>query len=225
MKKFPIVLITLLVLCVAVSGCNNSANQDESTSVHSASTTNHSASTTRILDDKVASTNAPWKAYPPNMIHLSPNDLYLSDENWYGCVPKYREIYYRVSPFGRVVDNQKAAHEMIGQLSLRHIDSGIAWGEGAWFETDEMDAVAFIKHFDVPRELAEKAIEELHEYVMSTSQNVDVYDEFWEVPNLDIIYTFDNEIINAYYRRENPVEPDWSKTTTYESYAAYKEAN
>jgi hypothetical protein len=34
-----------------------------------------------------------------------------------------------------------------------------------------------------------------------------------ELPNLDIIYTFDNEVINAYYRRENPVVPDWMKET------------
>ena len=30
--------------------------------------------------------------------------------------------------------------------------------------------------------------------------------EYYEIPNGDIIYTFDNELINAYYRYE---EPDW----------------
>ncbi len=50
-------------------------------------------------------------------------------------------------------------------------------------------------------------------------------DKWNEFPNPSILYTFDNEIINAYYRRENPVVPDWSKVTVYESYAEYKEAN
>jgi len=81
----------------------------------------------------------------------------------------------------------------------------------------------FVEYFDISKESfelfvnTEKDISLENDEILTNEEN--------ELPNPDIIYTFDNEIIDAYYRRENPVEPDWSKTKTYESYEAYLKAN
>ena len=63
---------------------------------------------------------------------------------------------------------------------------------------DEMYLVSFIKHFNIPREEFDKAVKEY----ISHRTTEELKKEFWEAPNADIIYTFDNEIINEYYRYE-----------------------
>ena len=91
----------------------------------------------------------------------------------------------------------------------------------------EMRVVTFIKKFKIPKDAfvtdLEKQIEIEREIALSMGEDLDV--EFREPYNPDIIYTFDNEVINAYYRRENPVVPDWTKVKTYETYAAYLKEN
>ena len=81
----------------------------------------------------------------------------------------------------------------------------------------------FIKYNNINQEAFLTAVQKMYERYLANGW--DISDEAYELPNTDIIYTFDNDIINAYYRRENPVAPDWSKVKTYESYAAYKEAS
>ena len=62
----------------------------------------------------------------------------------------------------------------------------------------EMLTVAFIKHFNIPREEFEQAVA----YYQAAVQQFgyELTDETFEAPNVDILYTFDNEIINEYYR-------------------------
>jgi len=71
----------------------------------------------------------------------------------------------------------------------------------------EMYFVTLIKRYDVPKEKFEEAIQKAAERYIAEGHNLT--QEEWELPNADIIYTFDNEIIDAFYRRENPVAPDW----------------
>ena len=52
-------------------------------------------------------------------------------------------------------------------------------------DTDTMPLVRFIQHFNISREMLESAVEQMHESD--------------RLPNLDIIFTFDNEIVNLYY--------------------------
>jgi len=67
-------------------------------------------------------------------------------------------------------------------------------------EITEMFMVTFIKHCDIPKHEF-VAANEKHK-ALSISMGKDIYNEYDEIPNADIIYTFDNEIINEYYRRE-----------------------
>jgi hypothetical protein len=67
-------------------------------------------------------------------------------------------------------------------------------------EPTEMTTVAFIKHFKIPKEKFMELVEE--DEKISTSMGLNLSTEDYELPNADIIYTFDNDIINYYYRRE-----------------------
>ena len=89
-------------------------------------------------------------------------------------------------------------------------------------KSNEMEMINYIKYNNIIKMDFLVAIQK--EYAWSINNRKDITLEENELPNPDIIYTFDNEIINAYYRRENPVEPDWSKIKTYDSYSAYLEA-
>ncbi len=60
--------------------------------------------------------------------------------------------------------------------------------------------VSFIKHFNITREQFDSAVEEFIK--RNTEAGWDMTREENEVPNGDIIYTFDNKIINEYYRYE-----------------------
>lgn len=87
----------------------------------------------------------------------------------------------------------------------------------------EMYFATLIKRYDVPKGKFEEAIQKAAKRYVVEGHNLT--QEAWELPNPDILYTFDNEIINAYYRRENLVEPDWATLKTYESYSAFLAAN
>ena len=92
---------------------------------------------------------------------------------------------------------------------------------------NEMLLVSFIKHYNIQKEDFSAAVLQLYEWTIE--KGFDVYHEGAELPNPGIIYTFDNEIINAYYRRENPVVPEeYFSFASYEaflSYEAHKKAN
>lgn len=61
---------------------------------------------------------------------------------------------------------------------------------------EEMALVIMIKRYDIPKEEFDKAVAKY------ASIKGTVRHESDEVPNSDILYTFDNEIINHYYRYE-----------------------
>lgn len=87
----------------------------------------------------------------------------------------------------------------------------------------EMFSVVLIKKYNITKEVFEELIRK--EAEDRIRHGADLSTEDYELPNADILYTFDNEIIDAYYRRENPVEPDWEQVKVYESYSAYLEEN
>ena len=96
-------------------------------------------------------------------------------------------------------------------------------------ETNEMALVSFIRHHDISRMDFGTAVQRMYERALEIG--VDISEEGNELPCPDIIFTFDNEIINAFYRRENPVAPDWwplgeaDGVRTFESYSAFRAAN
>jgi hypothetical protein len=82
---------------------------------------------------------------------------------------------------------------------------------------NEMWLVSVVKYFDIPendfvnalKKTPERVIRQEVQYGGKKAEDIDFSRELYELPNPDIIYTFDNEIINAYYRLKDPVVPDW----------------
>jgi len=66
-------------------------------------------------------------------------------------------------------------------------------------DAQEMPLVTLIKHFQVPKHAFVAEVERQREGWLS--MGIDISEEMWELPNADIIYTFNNELINYYYRR------------------------
>ncbi len=115
---------------------------------------------------------------------------------------KYRVRYYNITAsFARLVNNEEAVR---------------AWEEKIYEvypnETNEMIMKRFVQDFNISREDFDRAN---HELALSFSQEMEevptmnpkdyLNQEIYEVYNGDIIYTFDDEIINEYYlSREYP---------------------
>jgi len=133
----------------------------------------------------------PSPIYPPDSIILY-DDLIQDD---FAFSPTMRRIFYGVP----------------GPLTFLFpegiFDELFEKDKDIYRENIEMVLVTLVKYCNTPREEFDRAIAELVE--MYTNNGLDMTEEDFEIPNADIIYTFDNEIINAYYRRENPVAPDW----------------
>ena len=89
---------------------------------------------------------------------------------------------------------------------------------------DEMVIVTLLRLYDIQRETFEDALQRAAERMVNMGW-MDLSTEVYELPNPAIIFTFDNEIIDAFYRRESPVVPDWDTLVTWESYSAFRAAN
>ncbi|MCL2827298.1 MAG: hypothetical protein FWD99_00985 [Oscillospiraceae bacterium] len=62
-----------------------------------------------------------------------------------------------------------------------------------------MPLVAFIQRFNIQKEDFVTVVEEMRKNAIASG--FDLYDEDFELPNADIIFTFDNELISHFYRR------------------------
>lgn len=108
---------------------------------------------------------------------------------------KYRSIYYSIpSPFWDVVD-ENSRNDIYGEY----------W-EQPYSEINIMRMRIFVEEYDVPREKFDAANAEWARIVKEKLYGNPVINpqdyanqEFNEIYNADIIYTFDNEIINEYY--------------------------
>ncbi|HPT78188.1 MAG TPA: hypothetical protein PK830_03670 [Candidatus Atribacteria bacterium] len=124
--------------------------------------------------------------YQPGSFKLDPQD---DDEYFAGR--KYRKIYYILwGEFTAGLLNEEQWSEY-DEWFEEEISGG---------EREEMLLVSFIKHFNITREQFDSAVEEFTK--RNTEAGWDMTREENEVPNGDIIYTFDNKIINEYYRYE-----------------------
>ncbi|MCL2707467.1 MAG: hypothetical protein FWE97_04845 [Dehalococcoidia bacterium] len=190
MKK---VYLALLILLLALSACNATPKpKDEASNFTS------QPSTTSIIA---------LTFYPPELIKVAPESDF--DLAYHSYIPKYRAIYNVIH--GEVSDlfDHARSNEFEDLLTSKHMVNGI------YVESDEMDTVTAVKFFNISREDFEEAIRREWDwkvqYALERGIEIELDDEGCELPNPDIIYTFDNEIINAHYRRENPVVPDWLK--------------
>jgi len=103
--------------------------------------------------------------------------------------PAYRLAYYSLyACVDGLVDSDKSYQWFQTEVEPTKFD-----------ESNEMLVVSFIKYFKIPKSSFEKAVET--EMKRDIDLGNDVTNEEYEPYNADIIYTFDNEIINEYYRR------------------------
>ena len=163
------------------------------------------ATTERVSETTVKATNPDTglPEYVPGSIVLQPNP----ETAWFD-VPyemKYRFCYYVIPAFVEMLGDE--LYPDAADYATEHVSN---YSEPVGPE--EMPLVAYLKRYPIPKEVFEEEANSLIEYNRKIALKVrigpdgeytmDPNDEFYEVPNADIIYTFDNDIINEYYRRE-----------------------
>ena len=128
----------------------------------------------------------------PDSISLRPDD-YFSD---LASIVQHRFIYYFLpGQISDLVQDQDAVEEWIYEnMSTMEVFR-------------EMPLMQFVQYFNISKEEFLVVVENTRENYIRLGISFD--DDEWELPCPDIIYTFDNDIISAFYRRENPVAPDW----------------
>lgn len=187
MKKHYIMLTILLCFCYLLYGCSNlTANETPSPSI----------SPTPLIDPSPKPSTNPAVTIHPVYGELpvyQPGSIILEDRNNddYNFERKYRIAYYTI------------VGKFWGLLDEEELEDFYEWAEDSSEETnygehrDEMKLVSFVKRYNITREEFDSVVEKLIE----EGGDSEVHEEY-EVPNADIIYTFDNEIINEYYRYE-----------------------
>jgi len=125
---------------------------------------------------------------PTTLPVLSPQEA----QNEYGFLfePYYRNIFYILQG---TIDELVAENERFAWFEYRILNYDI------FYDLNEMFLVSFIKYFEIPRYQLEEEVESIRRFWIELG----LYrtSEDYELPNLDIIFTFDNEIIANYYRR------------------------
>ncbi|MCL2495251.1 MAG: hypothetical protein FWE98_06300 [Oscillospiraceae bacterium] len=182
MKRLLIISLALALLLIAGCGVAPEAPTEPTIEI------------TTVVTTTEAAVEKPLPLYHPDEIKLAPIDV-LTNE--YEYRPSKREVYYTI-PGALINLCPRGTMDEVEKLTDKNRVNG---------EPTEMRMVTLIKLCNIPREAFEEVIRCRAE--LNVSWGWDMSDESNEVPNADIIYTFDNEIINAYYRRENPVVPDW----------------
>ncbi len=108
---------------------------------------------------------------------------------------KYRNNYYSI-PTSFI--------NIVGKRSFEEWED-VYLAENYPDDSNEMVMVAYIKAFDIPKEEFERAnleyakfIDKIYSHICLDPQDY-ADQEFQEIYNAEIIYTFDNDIINEYY--------------------------
>lgn len=206
MKKSTILLTVLLCICILLSACNEGHSQIQDPGAAADTPTNDTTDSGTQDTEPTGGESEPTEPssssgeteppkpvslpeYIPGTIKLAARDAYTV---WAPKDRQYRASYYLLmGAFADIV--RKDRPDEYAQWK-NEMDGALMRGE--W--KDEMLLVNYIKHFNISRENMEWA---LQQYIYYRTP-LQLQTEFYEAPNLDIIYTFDNEIINHYYRYE-----------------------
>ena len=126
---------------------------------------------------------------------------------------KYRRIYYNYGSggldvyFANLVSDEEYDEWMKQYYAKQPPNDGIFEAGEKIVEPTRMKIVDFVMYFDIPRDVFEEANNtRCHEMIkwgdvpVMNPKDYKEQEEF-EVYNVDIIYTFDDKIINAYYER------------------------
>jgi apolipoprotein N-acyltransferase len=136
-----------------------------------------------------------------------------SDGDFEYVPEKYRIIYYNITFYHAIIVGEETC---------------IRWEETREPPSErEMVLLSFIKHFNITRERFDKANEEYLNSLIVAGD--DLTAEHHEIPNVDLLYTFNNAKINDYYDRDpkkKAAVEEWLKTTKiYNSYEEYLKTN
>lgn len=199
MKKTTILLLLIFCLFLTFAACTHPHEPDNTEAYeHMEQTENTSSknSYTTELTDIQTTTNS------TEITTLLAESVGGSDDDYFGVRKyKYRYNYYRITaPFVDIVGDE-AYNEWI-QSNPVYSSKNL----------DEMLMVSYIKHFNITREQFDKANRNREIFFEENNMTMLVYpfengeeysyeDEAYEIYNADIIYTFDNSIINEYYAR------------------------
>jgi len=130
----------------------------------------------------------PWPDHLPQHVPGSIR-LHSDIEGWLGMPypAQHRYIFYSIPGIILgLIDDQNALNEFLNALTeATHLY--------------EMPLMLLVQHFNIPKEDFVEAIEESR--ARRIELGFDLYDELHELPNADIIFTFDNDIIRYFYRR------------------------
>ena len=173
MKKTVNIVIIFLTFCFCLFGCNNNITETSPTL---------SDTTTKIVKESKNITEA--------LTGINQTDIGGGEI----VQEKYRQCYYRIF------------YQLAQLVDPEELD---AWEDEVYAsdpdETNEMVVKLFIQHFDISKEEFEKANLELAKVLYEPGSEIMmnpkdyVNQEMYEIYNADIIYTFDDEIINEYY--------------------------
>ena len=178
MKKL-IILITLTTLVLFVTACVQQVDYPN-------------AAETTITTTQPENLYIPPDWWPEGLVYHVPGSITIHpDEQFSSFVDisnplKFRAVFYNISSvFTDLVDTEER-HELFREFGDEYLNT--------------MMLLHFVQHFNISREDFENAVEELKN--IRTYLGHDMFDEWYEIPNADIIFTFDNDIINYFYRRE-----------------------
>ncbi len=133
---------------------------------------------------------------PSSLPEYHPGSILLEDQadDDYDFERKYRITYYRI--WG----------EFLSLLTEEQLQDYYVWCDEAWEQIrngetrNTMLLADVVKRYHISRTDFDQAV---NEFIINWDlDQYDIIPEEYEPPNADIIYTFDNEIINHYYRYE-----------------------
>lgn len=180
MKKLNTIILIFFIILTFVA-CTN-GNQQETTTAEN----KQSASVDETIYSDIDSKNESDNLKETEASYSGGGELALQ---------KYRSIYYSIpSPFWDIVD-ENSRQDIYGEY----------W-EQPYSQINTMRMKIFVEEYNVPREKFDAANAEWARIVKERLYGTPVINpqdfvnqEFNEVYNADIIYTFDDEIINEYY--------------------------
>ena len=194
MKKSTIavimVLMLLLVACHTSTGNNGNTQGTTGTNQTTESLTgktNEHSSTTSTMPSTGKTATLP--IYVSGNIELQ-DESYIQSFMGVDYPLHYRAVYYSLDARLIALVGQEKEAIWMEEYKAKYD------GE----EATEMMAVAFVEHFNISKEDFQKYVNDATAFLLRIE--IDVTDELYELPNPDIVYTFDNELINEYYRRE-----------------------
>lgn len=199
MKRSILIIFLLMALTVALAACGGdksdegtSASTTDPTAVPSAPTTEPTAvppAPTTEPSEPTMPEYVTWSEYVPGTIELVPQK---ADD--FSFERKYRYLYYsyRIKFETLLSAEQKADWREFHSEDVKRNNYGEL--------QEEMLLVTMIKRYNIPKE----AFQSVVDYYIQLCQKLDqdMLHEEYEIPHVDVIYTFDNEIINRFYRYE-----------------------